>query len=59
MSSRFRRYSINLDTASHEKCKTLAHEMSTTVSGIVRLLIRDAFEERHSMTERTSISRSQ
>jgi predicted DNA-binding protein len=58
MSSRLKRYSINLDDSSHDRCKNLAHEMSTSVSGVVRILIRDAFEERERSAEHTSVSHS-
>jgi predicted DNA-binding protein len=51
MTSRFRRYSINLDSTSHERCKNLANEMSTTVSGVVRFLIRNAFEQQQDISK--------
>lgn len=51
MIARFKRYSINLDDTSRDRCRTLATELSTTVSGVVRHLIRDAFEQRERNSE--------
>jgi hypothetical protein len=42
--SRFKRHSINLDDISHDRCKVLAQELSTSVSGLLRLLVKDAYE---------------
>jgi hypothetical protein len=51
MSSRFRRYSINLDALSRERCKKLANEHATTVSGVVRMLIKNGFEAPYKISE--------
>ena len=41
----FKRHSINLDDISHDRCKILAHELSTSISGLLRLLVKDAYED--------------
>ena len=40
----FKRKSVSLDDASVDRAKRLAADRSTTVSGILRLLIKDAFD---------------
>lgn len=49
---RYKRVSISLDRSSHDRCKALAHERTTSVSGLIRILIRNAFEE-HEATKMT------
>jgi hypothetical protein len=41
MSNRFTRRSVNLDDASHNRCKELAEDMAISVSGLLRLIIRN------------------
>jgi hypothetical protein len=48
---RFKRYSISLDLNNHDRCKVLAEERATTVSGLLRLLIREAYEQHGSMAK--------
>jgi hypothetical protein len=42
---KFKRKSISLDDASVDRCKVLADDRSTSISGVLRLIIKDAFEE--------------
>ena len=44
--NRYRRYSINLDDDSHTRCKAMADNMALSISGMLRILIREAFEDR-------------
>ena len=43
---RYKRVSISLDRNSHEHCKVLANERTTSVSGLIRILINDTFRQR-------------
>jgi hypothetical protein len=43
---RYRGVSISLDRTSHQRCKVLAHERTTSVSGLIRILINDTFRQR-------------
>jgi hypothetical protein len=43
---RYKRYSISLDQSSHERCRVLADERATSISGLLRILIMDAYEKR-------------
>jgi antitoxin component of RelBE/YafQ-DinJ toxin-antitoxin module len=43
--NRFKRRSINLDDATHEKCKALADDLGLSVSGFLRIMIRQAYEQ--------------
>jgi len=45
MTQRYQRRSINLDDVSHARCKTLAENVTLSVSGVLRLLIKKAYEE--------------
>jgi hypothetical protein len=45
MNSRFTRRSVNLDDASHNRCKQLADDMATSISGLLRIIIKEAYEE--------------
>jgi len=45
MTNRFTRRSINIDDANFDRCKTLAADMSTSISGVIRLLIKEAYEK--------------
>ena len=56
--SRFKRVSINLDSTSRNKCKILADDQTTSISGVLRLLIKQAFEEHQRVAETQDISRS-
>jgi hypothetical protein len=40
----YKRCSINLDDQSHEKCKIMANVLAVSISGIIRLLVHDAFD---------------
>lgn len=42
--SRYKRISISLDRGNHERCKVLANERTTSISGLLRALIRDAYQ---------------
>ena len=42
--ARFKRHSINLDDISHDRCKVLAQDLSTSISGLLRLLVKNAYE---------------
>jgi hypothetical protein len=54
---RFKRYSINLDDVSHDRCKVLAQDLSTSISGLLRLLVKDAFERQAQILEKQESSR--
>jgi len=41
----FIRCSISLDTATRDRAKILAAEMASSVSGVIRGLVRDAYEQ--------------
>ena len=56
--TRFRRYSINFDDISHDRCKVLAQELSTSISGLLRLLVKDAFEDHKHIREKQESSQS-
>jgi hypothetical protein len=43
--TKYHRYSISLDRGSHDRCKVLASERTTSVSGLLRILIKDAYEQ--------------
>jgi antitoxin component of RelBE/YafQ-DinJ toxin-antitoxin module len=42
---KFRRVSISLDDISKNRAATLADEMSCTISGVVRLLLKKEYEK--------------
>ena len=44
--ARYKRYSINLDDESRDQCGILASYLTVSMSGLIRMLIRDAFDER-------------
>lgn len=44
MNTRFKRYSINLDDDSHRRLKAMADDLFVSMSGLLRLIIKDAFE---------------
>ena len=44
MTNRYTRRSINLDDTSHNRCKELADSMAISVSGLLRIIIKDAYE---------------
>jgi hypothetical protein len=56
--ARFKRYSINFDDISHDRCKVLAQELSTSISGLLRLLVKDAFEDHNHICEKQESSQS-
>jgi hypothetical protein len=56
--TRFKRYSINFDDISHDRCKILAQELSTSISGLLRLLVKDAFEDHKHIYEKQESSQS-
>jgi hypothetical protein len=43
--ARYKRYSINLDDESHDQCGVMADNLTVSMSGLIRMLIRNAFEE--------------
>jgi hypothetical protein len=43
--NRYTRRSINLDDVSHNRCKALADEMAISISGLLRILIKQAYEQ--------------
>jgi hypothetical protein len=45
MTSRFTRRSISLDDASHDRCKELADNLAISVSGLLRIIIKQAYEQ--------------
>lgn len=45
--ARYKRYSINLDDDSHDQCGMLATDMTVSISGMIRMLIREAFAARY------------
>jgi hypothetical protein len=45
MTNRYTRRSINIDDDNFVRCKTLAAEMAVSISGLLRLLIKDAYEK--------------
>ena len=45
MNSRFTRRSVNLDDVSHNRCKELAEDMAISLSGLLRIIIKEAYEE--------------
>jgi hypothetical protein len=56
--ARFKRHSISLDDTSLDRCKVLAEEMSTSVSGLLRLLVKNAYENQQHISEKQESSRS-
>jgi hypothetical protein len=53
--TRFKRHSINLDDISHNRCKLLAQDLSTSISGLLRLLVKNAYEDhRHTLEKQES-----
>jgi hypothetical protein len=42
---KFKRKSVSLDDVSVDRCKLLAKDLSTSMSGLLRLIIEDAFDE--------------
>jgi hypothetical protein len=55
---RFKRHSINLDDISHDRCKILAQELSTSISGLLRLLVRNAYESQRHIFEKQESSQT-
>ena len=55
---KFKRKSISLDDASVDRCKVLAEDRSTSISGVLRLIIKDAFEEHQRIYQKQESSRS-
>jgi hypothetical protein len=45
INQKFKRKSISLDDLSVDRAKALADDKSTSISGVLRLIIKDAFEE--------------
>jgi hypothetical protein len=45
MTNRFTRRSVNIDDKNFVRCKKLAAAMAGSVSGVIRLLIKDAYEK--------------
>ena len=57
--TRFKRRSINLDDVNHRRCKVLADEMATSISGVLRILIFHAFVDRQDSSQRICIQKQQ
>jgi hypothetical protein len=57
MTNRYTRRSINLDDNSHTRCKVLAEQMAISVSGLLRIIIKQAYE-RQMISEKQDDSRS-
>jgi hypothetical protein len=55
---KFKRKSVSLDDASVDRCKILAEVMSTSISGLLRLIIKRAFDEHQRITEKQESNRS-
>jgi hypothetical protein len=58
IATRFKRHSISLDEVSLDRCKSLAEAMSTSVSGLLRLLVRNAYENQEHISEKQEGNRS-
>ena len=43
--ARYKRYSINPDDQSRDQCGLLADNLTVSMSGLIRMLIRNAFED--------------
>ena len=56
--ARYKRYSINLDDESRDQCGLLADNLTVSMSGLIRMLIRNAFEERQTNCGKQDNSRS-
>ena len=56
--ARYKRYSINLDDESRDQCGLLADNLTVSMSGLIRMLIRDAFEERQAHFRKQDNSQS-
>jgi hypothetical protein len=56
--NRFKRHSINLDDQSHTQCGILAAHLALSMSGVIRILIRNAFEASQEAFEKQDDSRS-
>jgi hypothetical protein len=56
--TKYKRRSVSLDDTSHDRCKVLADEMSTTVSGLLRILVRNAFDTHQHIAAQQESSRS-
>jgi hypothetical protein len=56
--TRFKRHSINLDDISHDRCKVLAQELSTSISRLLRLLVKDAYEDQQHIAKTQERSRT-
>ena len=50
MAKRFSRRSINIDEDNFARCKRLAEDLAVSVSAVVRLLIKEAYEKQNRMT---------
>ena len=51
MTTRYKRYSINLDDDSHRRFKATADDLSVSMSGLLRMMIKDAFEYQNDHTQ--------
>ena len=56
--SKFKRRSINVDHETITRCKTLADDWAVSVSVLIRLLIRDAYEKHQEKLSKQDSSRS-
>lgn len=48
----FKRKSVSLDDVSVDRCKLLAKDLYTSMSGLLRLIIKNAFDEYQRITEK-------
>ena len=55
--NRYKRRSINLDDRSYSRCKELARGMSISISGLLRIIIKDVYEQ-HRFVETQDSSQS-
>ena len=52
--SRFTRRSINIDDENFARCQMLANDLAISVSGLIRLLIKQAYEKHVSSLKQDS-----
>jgi hypothetical protein len=43
--NRFSRRSVNIDAENFARCQTLANDLAISISGVIRLLIKQAYEK--------------
>ncbi len=55
MTSQFTRRSINIDDDNFARCKTLAANFAVSISGVIRLLIKQAYEKHVNLPKQDDI----